>query len=222
MTIPEATPAPDKFSIPGLSAQLHLPEPDFPVVALAASAGGLKALSQVLAPLPADFPAAVVVVQHLSPHYRSLLAEILSKRTALSVKQAQEADQLRPGTVYFAPPNKHLIVNANGSLSLSDAAKVRFVRPAADRLFESLATSCRSRAIAVVLTGGDSDGATGVEAIKAMGGRVIAQDEATSHTFSMPRAAIRTGVVDWVLPLEAIATTLVNLTSRQNLDEHIG
>jgi len=196
------------------SAQSPL-TPTFPIVAMAASAGGLQALSTVLAALPVSFAAAVVVVQHLSPQRRSLLAEILSKRTALSVKQAEEADQLQPGTVYIAPPNKHLLVNQDGGLSLSDSEQVHFVRPAADRLFESLAVNGRSRAIAVVLTGGDSDGAAGVKAIKAMGGRVIAQDEATSHAFSMPRAAIRTGAVDWVLPLELIAPMLVNLTSQQ-------
>lgn len=222
MAIPEVAPAPeDELPTPDLSTQPPL-LPTFPIVAIAASAGGLQAISRVLSPLPVNFPAAVVVVQHLSPERRSLMAEILSSRTALTVKQAEEADQLRPGTVYIAPPNKHLIVNENGSLSLSDSERVHFVRPSADRLFESLAASCRSRAIAVVLTGGNGDGATGVEAIKAMGGRVIAQDEATSQTFSMPRASIHTGVVDWVLPLEGIAPTLVNLTSQQNLDGHIG
>ena len=91
----------------------------FDIIALAASAGGLKALSQVLAALPADFPASIVVVQHLDPRYRSLMSEILSRRTALQVKQAEEGDHLTAGTVYIAPPNRHLLVNPVSTLSLS-------------------------------------------------------------------------------------------------------
>src|SRR5437870_11855674 len=91
----------------------------FDIVAIATSAGGLKALSQVLAALPHDFPAAIVVVQHLDPRHRSLMADILSRRSTLPVKQAEESDKLQPGTVYIAPPNKHLLVNPDGSLSLT-------------------------------------------------------------------------------------------------------
>src|SRR5213594_4896572 len=96
----------------------------FDIVALAASAGGLRALSQVLAALPADFPAAIVVVQHLDPRHRSLMADILSRRTALQVKQAEEKDRLHPATVFIAPPNRHLLVNADGTLSLTESELV--------------------------------------------------------------------------------------------------
>ncbi len=184
------------------------------LVVITASAGGLKALNQILSQLPQNFPAPIAVVQHLSPNYRSMLAEILSKRTAMAVKQAQAGDKLNPGTVYIAPPNQHLVVNPDATLSLSDAAKERFVRPAADVLFRTAAASFQERAIAVVLTGMDSDGAAGVEAIKNMGGTVIAQDEASSEYFSMPKAAIKTGVVDFILPLDAIALTLQNLVEK--------
>ncbi len=145
----------------------------YDVVAIAASAGGLRALIEVLSHLPAEFPAAVVVVQHLDPRHRSLMAEILSRGTALRVKQAEEGDRLETGTAYIAPPNRHLLVNPDGTLSLSSSELVRFVRPSADLLFESAAGSYRDRAIAVVLTGTGSDGAMGVEAIKKMGGTVI-------------------------------------------------
>ena len=91
----------------------------FDVIALAASAGGLTALSTVLSMLPSDFPAALVVVQHLAPRHRSLMAEILSRRTSLPVKQAEEGDCLKPGKVFIAPPNRHLLVNSNGTLSLT-------------------------------------------------------------------------------------------------------
>jgi len=189
----------------------HFARAAFDVVALAASAGGLTALSQVISSLPADFPATVVVVQHLDPRHRSLMAEILSRRTPLRVKQAEEGDTLRPATVYIAPPNRHLLANPDGTLSLSQSELVHFVRPSADLLFESVAASYKDRAVAVVLTGTGSDGTMGVQAIKKMGGTVIAQDEATSEFFGMPGAAIQTKSVDFVLPLNEIAAALVTL-----------
>ncbi|CAA9382021.1 Chemotaxis response regulator protein-glutamate methylesterase CheB [uncultured Leptolyngbya sp.] len=197
---------------PQLSALAPFPNTAYDIVAVATSLGGLRALSQILSALPANFPVAIVVVQHLHPHHRSWLAQILSRHTALSVKQAEEGDRLCLGTVYIAPPNKHLLVNGYGILTLSDTARVHFCRPAANNLFESVATSFKERAIAVVLTGLDGDGATGVQAIKQMGGTVIAQDEATSKAPSMPKAAFDTGCVDLVLPLNEIASTLISLT----------
>ncbi|MEA5505314.1 chemotaxis protein CheB [Halotia wernerae UHCC 0503] len=183
----------------------------FDIVALAASAGGLNALAEVLSTLPAEFTAAIAVVQHLAPQHRSLMADILSRRTALNVKQAQEGDSLTPGTVYIAPPDRHLLVNGDGTLSLSQSELVHFLRPSADLLFESMAGSYKDRAIAVVLTGTGSDGAMGVEAVKKMGGTVIAQDEATAEFAGMPTAAFETGNVDFVLPLQEISKALVNL-----------
>ncbi len=191
----------------------HFPNIAFNVVALAASMGGLNAISTVLSALPADFPAAILVVQHLSANYPSQLPEILSPRTALRVKRAATRDVLRPGTVYVAVPAHHLLVEPNGTLLLSDAPKMNFVRPAADKLFMSVATTYKSRAIAVVLTGSGCDGALGVLSIKKHGGMAIAQDESTSEFFNMPGAAIATGKVDLVLPLDAIASTLVHLVS---------
>lgn len=183
----------------------------FPVVAITASAGGLKAIRQILFILPSDFPASIVVLQHLSPNRRSYLAEILDRCTALRVKSAEAGELVRPGTVYVAIPSKHLLVDRDSRLSFSDTAKVNFSRPSANVLFESVATSLKTRAIAVVLTGRDGDGARGAQIIKQHGGIVIAQDEVTSEFFSMPKSAIATGSVDFVLPLNAIATTLMNL-----------
>ena len=127
------------------------------------------------------------------------------------MKQAEDGDRIEPGTVYIAPPDNHLLANANGTLSLTQTELVHFVRPSADLLFESVAASFRDRAIAVVLTGSGADGAMGVRAIKKMGGTVIAQDEETSEFFAMPSAAIATGHVDFVLPLEEIRPALVTL-----------
>jgi two-component system chemotaxis response regulator CheB len=186
----------------------------FEIVALAASAGGLQALSVVLSGLPAEFPAAIVVVQHLDPRHRSLMAEILARRTPLRVKQAEENEPITPGTVYIAPPDRHLLVNPDGTLSLSQSELVHFVRPSADLLFESVAASYKERAIAVVLTGTGSDGNIGVEAIKKMGGTVIAQEEESAEFSGMPHAAIETGSVDFILLLEEIPLALVSLVMR--------
>jgi two-component system, chemotaxis family, protein-glutamate methylesterase/glutaminase len=196
------------------SAAATFPQAAFDVIAVAASAGGLSALSHVLARLPADFPAVVLVVQHLDPRHRSLMADILSRRTPLQVKQAEEGSRLRPATVFIAPPNRHLLVNPDGTLSLSQSELVHFVRPSADLLFESVAASYKDRAIAVVLTGTGSDGSMGVQAIKKMGGTVIAQDEQTSEFFGMPGAAIHTGVVDFILPLDEIPDALLTLVMK--------
>jgi two-component system, chemotaxis family, protein-glutamate methylesterase/glutaminase len=184
---------------------------DYNIVALASSAGGLNALSVVLAGLPEDFPASILVVQHLDPRHRSLMAEILSKRTQMKVKQAEQGDQLQSGWVYIAPPNHHLLVENNATLTLTQTELVHFVRPSADLLFESVAGSFKDSAIAVVLTGSGSDGSMGVQAIHKMGGTVIAQDETSAEFSSMPQAAIATKCVDFILPLDEIPSALITL-----------
>ncbi|MBN3963225.1 chemotaxis protein CheB [Nostoc sp. NMS8] len=193
----------------------HFTNTAFDVVAIAASAGGLNALVKVLSTLPAKFPAAIAIVQHLDPQHRSFMAEILSRRTAIIVKQAQEGDRLTPATAYVAPPDHHLLVNDDGTLSLSQSELVLFLRPAADLLFKSVALIYQNRAIAVVLTGTGSDGARGVEAIKKMGGTVIVQDVKSAEFSGMPSAAIQTGNVDFILPLDEISSTLVTLVIKE-------
>jgi two-component system chemotaxis response regulator CheB len=186
----------------------------YEVVAIAASAGGLFALRAVLGRLPEGFPAAVLVVQHLDPRHRSLMAQVLGRRTTLPVGEAADGDHLRPGTVFIAPPDRHLLVNAGGALSLTQTELVHFVRPSADLTFDSLAAAYEDRAIAVVLSGTGSDGSLGVQAIKQRGGTVIASDQATSEFFGMPAAAIQTGAVDFILPLDEIAPALITLVGK--------
>jgi two-component system, chemotaxis family, protein-glutamate methylesterase/glutaminase len=185
----------------------------FYVVAIASSAGGLKALSHVLSMLPVDFPAAIVIVQHLAPKHSSQMAHILGRRTSLQVSEAREGDRLHSGLVFIAPPDQHLLVNSDQTLSLSRTEHVHFVRPSADRLFQSVASIFTTKAIAVVLTGTGYDGRTGVEAIKKEGGTVIVQDEATSEFFGMPSAAIATGCADYILPLNEISGELLTLVT---------
>lgn len=185
------------------------------VVAMAASVGGLNALSVILRGLPADFPGAITIVMHLAPDHKSLLPEILGCRTDLKVKQAQPGDLLCDSSVFIAPPNHHLYVAKNRVLALSSptAEKVHYSRPSAEPLFASVAEIYRENAIAVVLTGGDGDGSTGVQIIKDYGGMVIAQDRPTSQDFSMPESSIETGDVDFILPLDEIAAKLVELAN---------
>jgi two-component system chemotaxis response regulator CheB len=183
------------------------------VIAMAASTGGLKALSVILGGLPADFPAAIAIVMHLAPEHKSLLAEILDSRSHLAVKQAQTGDILCHSSVFVAPPNHHMFVAKGGSLALSSSAseKVHYARPSAEPLFASVAEVYQKNAIAVVLTGGDGDGSFGVQIIKEKGGKVIAQDRPTSQDFSMPETSIKTGDVDFILPLNEIAPKLMEL-----------
>ena len=185
----------------------------FPVIAMAASVGGLKALSVILGGLPANFPGSIAIVMHLSPEHKSILAEILNSRTRLAVKQAHTGDILRRGRVFVAPPNHHLFVAKGGRLKLSSSAaeKVHYARPSAEPLFASVAKVYKKNAIAVVLTGGDGDGSFGVQIIKEQGGQVIAQDRPTSQDFSMPETSIKTGDVDFILPLNEIAPKLIEL-----------
>jgi len=183
------------------------------VIGMAASAGGLNALSVILGGLPVDFPAAIAIVMHLSPDHKSLLAEILDSRSHLKVKQAQTGDILCHSSVFVAPPNHHMTVTKGGRLELSSSSadKVHYARPSAEPLFASVAEVYRKNAVAVVLTGGDGDGSFGVQIIKEKGGKVIAQDRPTSQDFSMPETSIKTGDVDFILPLDEIAPKLIEL-----------
>jgi two-component system chemotaxis response regulator CheB len=183
------------------------------VIVVAASAGGVDAVGSLLGALPGDFPAPVIVLLHLLPKHPSLLREVLERSSPLPVEWASPGARLEPGRVYVAPPAVHSVLGEEGELELDEGPPVHFVRPSADRLLASCASAYGPATVAVILTGSGVDGASGVEAVKAAGGVVIAQDEATSAHFGMPRAAIETGAVDTVLSLGAIAPELVRLTA---------
>jgi two-component system chemotaxis response regulator CheB len=175
---------------------------------IAASAGGLSAASAVLASLPLDFPLPIVLLQHLDPRRQSQLAAIMGRRIVLPVTQAADHQDLIAGAVYVAPPAFHTEI-LGGAIRLTSTERLHFVRPSADRLFTSAALT--GRTIAVILTGSGHDGAAGALAVRAAGGVVIVQDEATSEHFGMPRAAIDAHAVDWVLPLERIGPAMDSL-----------
>jgi two-component system chemotaxis response regulator CheB len=180
-----------------------------PVVALIASASGVQALARVLSALPADLPAAVLVALHIAPDRPSQLVPIFSRYCALSVRSAADRARMRPGVVLVAPPGHHVLVTSESRIGLIDTGPVPPARPSADLLLTTLAVTCGPRALAVVLTGLGHDGQAGVRAIVHCGGTVVAQDEATSAFAAMPAAAIATGVVRDVLPLDDVAAAIV-------------
>jgi two-component system, chemotaxis family, protein-glutamate methylesterase/glutaminase len=179
------------------------------IVALVASAGGVAAILRVLAELPASLPASIVVLLHLNPAYRSVLGDILGRQTTLIVRQAVQGDKLRQGFVYVAPPDAHLVLEGE-ILRLDHGPPVQHVRPSADRLLLSLANDDAAGHLAVILSGTGRDGTDGATALRAAGGMVFAQDEATSDYFGMPEAAIQAGAVDKILPIDEIAPAVLD------------
>jgi two-component system chemotaxis response regulator CheB len=186
--------------------------PPFAVIAIGASAGGIEALFAVLTPLPGSFPVPVLIVQHMDPRHKSLLAGLLGRRCRLPVKQAANEETIRDGVVYIAQPDMHLIVRS-GRLVLTDTAQVHFSRPSIDLLFQSVADNYGDRAIAVILSGSGVDGADGIRAIKAKGGTTLVQHPSTAAHAGMPRAARATNCVDFTLPLEEIGPALASLVA---------
>lgn len=186
-------------------------EAPFPIVGVAASAGGLEAFTQLLRHLPTDTGMALVLIQHLDPDRESLLSEILSRFTQLPVNEVQSGVRVEPNQVYVIPPNTQMRIS-DGVLELSPREKVLGKYMPGDAFFASLAIDCGHKAIAVVLSGADGDGSLGLKAVKAAGGVTFAQCEDTAQFNSMPNTAVATGDVDFVLPPDKIAEELANLS----------
>jgi two-component system, chemotaxis family, protein-glutamate methylesterase/glutaminase len=181
------------------------------LVVVGVSMGGLEALKRFLGSLPADFPMPVLVVQHLAPESGDGLATLLDTLCSIRVQEADAGVTPRPGTVYLAPANYHLLVEADGGLSLSVDPPVNFARPSVDVLFETAAEAFGARLVGVLLTGAGSDGSRGLLAIQRGGGRVLVQDPADATADSMPRSALDLLKPDAVLPLEGLAASLLGL-----------
>jgi two-component system chemotaxis response regulator CheB len=196
------------------------PAPAFPapapglrldVVAIASSTGGPPALSKLLAGLPADWRAPILIVQHMPAGFTSLLAEHLGRICPIPVREAKDGEIVEPRTVYVAPGDQHMVVRRDGvrpSVALNRDPPENWCRPAADPLFRSVAEVYGDRAVGLVLTGMGHDGREGARALRARGGRLIAQDEATSVVWGMPGAVVEAGLATDVRPLEAVAQTL--------------
>jgi two-component system chemotaxis response regulator CheB len=178
------------------------------LVAIASSEGGIAALGTVLAALPPDLPAAVIVVQHRTPTGKSYLAEILMRQAHMPVIAATSGDRISQGVVYIARADRHLTVSRDRHFAYVNGTRIKFLLSSANPLLETAARAFEGRLIAVVLSGRGSDATDGVQAVKAQGGIVIVQDEASSEQWGMPQAAIRSGAVDYVLPIEAIGPAI--------------
>ncbi len=179
------------------------------LVAIAASTGGPEALHRLLSALPGDYPLPVLVVQHITHGFTQGLAEWLNAACDLNVKLAEHGEPLMPRTVYVAPDDRHLGVTAPDTVVLAATAPVGGFRPAATFLFESVARAFGPAATAVLLTGMGENGVEGLRAVRCAGGRIIAQDQASSIVWGMPGAAVGAGLTDLILPPEAIAAFLV-------------
>jgi two-component system chemotaxis response regulator CheB len=187
---------------------------DFPIVALVCSAGGLDALIRVLEPLPADLPATVLVLQHVSPQHPSALAAILDQRTDMPVVAAADGAPLAPGRVLVSPAGQHTLITTDETIALIPSGGLPPYRPSADLLLTTLAVVAGSRVIAVVLTGRGNDAATGASAVHRFGGTVIVSTAGTSAHQAMPQATIdRDDAVDHVIALDDIPPLLITLST---------
>ena len=181
------------------------------VITVGASLGGLHAILTLLRHLPAALPVPILVVQHRGAMSEGGLIALLQEHTALKVVEAEDKTALKPGTVYVAAPDYHLLVEEPGAIALSTEGPVRAARPSIDVLFETAAEAYGAGVLAVLLTGASADGAAGLARIKAAGGRAIVQDPATAECATMPAAGIAAAPVDYILPLESIGEYLVTL-----------
>ena len=182
-------------------------------VAIGASAGGIDALLVLLEGMPAAMRAPIVIVLHLPEQHESRLPQVFGSRLAVPVKEAEPHAPVEPGTVYFAPPGYHLLVEDDHSFSLSCDPPVLFSRPSIDVLLESCAEAWRERLVGIVLTGANEDGALGLARIAAAGGLTAVQDPAEAPHKAMPEAAIAAAHPDYVLPLAGLRRLLHTVVS---------
>ncbi len=199
--------APSQEARQSTDAELPPRSPPY-VVGIGASAGGLEALECFFDNVPPDVGMAFVVIQHLSPDFRSLMDEILARRTKLPIHLVEDGMLVEPNCIYLIPPKKEMIISA-GRLLLSERGRAVDLSLPIDVFFKSLAQDCGSRAIAIVLSGGGTDGSRGIRAVHDAGGLVLVQDEDTAQFNGMPRTARDVGVADWVLPPQEMPRVLL-------------
>lgn len=183
----------------------------YKAIVMGTSLGGMNALKTILPALPGDIGIPVIIVQHLNDMSEGYWIEMLDNMSFLHVKEADEKEKIKPGYVYIAPPNYHLMIESNQTFSLSIDEKVNHARPSIDVLFESAAYVYYDQLIGVLLTGANHDGATGLKRIKENGGMTIVQDPNTATSKIMPDAAIKKTRVDYILPLNKISDLLTQV-----------
>jgi two-component system, chemotaxis family, protein-glutamate methylesterase/glutaminase len=174
---------------------------DIDVVAIGASAGGVEVLSALLSALPASCRASFFIVVHIPRERPSLLPEVFGSRCALPVREAEDKEPVQPGTVYFAPPDYHLLLDRGPAFALSSDAPVHFSRPSIDVLFDSAADIYGERLLGLILTGANQDGAEGLAAVGRAGGRTVVQEPSGAAVPFLPEAALQEGPVEFVLSL---------------------
>lgn len=190
------------------------PRLPYEIIVIGCSLGGMHALEVIFTALPRNFCVPIAVVQHRHRASNETLPSHFRRFSRLPVVDVEDKQWIRPGTIYLAPANYHLLVE-RGEFSLSVDEKVRYSRPSIDVLFQSAADAYGERVIAVVLTGANDDGALGVTRVKNRGGLVIVQDPATAEAPEMPRAAVAATAVDQILPLDQIASYLAGRCAAQ-------
>jgi two-component system, chemotaxis family, protein-glutamate methylesterase/glutaminase len=173
-------------------------------VVIGASAGGIEVLSVLLPAIPASCRVSFFIVMHIPRERPSLLPEVFSVRCALPVKEAEDKEPVQAGTVYFAPPDYHMLIDRGPALALSGDEAVHFSRPSIDVLFDSAADIYGERLMGVILTGANQDGAEGLVAVGRAGGRTVVQEPGSAAVAYLPRAAIEAGPVDAVLAIEQL------------------
>lgn len=183
----------------------------YQAIVVGASAGGLYALSSILKQLPADYPIPVVVVQHRSKDQSDLLEDVLQSKCKIKIKQADEKEKIKGGTVYIAPPDYHLLVENDMTFSLSYDELVLYSRPSINVLFESAAIAYQDELVGIILTGANNDGAAGISMIKKYGGLTIAQAPAEAQFPFMPGASIETKNVTHIWTLLEIQNFLLKI-----------
>lgn len=186
------------------------PSPD-QAVAIGASAGGVQALLTLLPTLPADFPWPIFIVLHVPADRGNVLAPLFEAKCRLEVKEAEDKETARPGVIYFAPSDYHLLVESNGDLALSSDEAVNYSRPSIGVLFESAADAYGAGLTGVILTGANEDGAAGLSAVAAAGGIALVEEPAAAYAQAMPQAARNACDAALALPLERIAEHLKGL-----------
>jgi len=209
---PASAPPPAAASVPAAprpAPAAPAPQPGktngrFPIVVIAASTGGPATLMRFIPLFPKDFPGAVLLVQHMPASFTAQFSQQLGEIAAIRVKEAEPGEIVQPSQLYVCPGSHHLRLSPTGRITLDDGPRISGYRPCADVTLETVAAFAGPMTIGVVLTGMGNDSARGVQAVKAAGGHVIAQDEATCVIFGMPSEAIRTGCVDQVLGIDAI------------------
>ena len=183
-------------------------------VAIGASAGGIDALFVLLGALRPPLPCPVMVVLHLPDDHQSRLVQVFAARLSVPVQEAQPHAPVEPGSVYFAPPGYHLLVEPDRTFSLSVDAPVLFSRPSIDVLLQSCADAYGARLLGIILTGANEDGAQGLASIRAAGGLTAVQDPREAQHSTMPEAAVRAARPDFILPLTGLASLLHTVLSR--------